>query len=90
MKKSLHAFFGGNVQGVGFRYTARNLARAISVAGWVKNLKDGRVELCVEGEEMQIESFLKELKKRMERNIQTVETEWSAPSGKFSVFEITY
>ena len=39
----------GRVQGVGFRYTAHNIARRHDVTGYVKNLTDGRVELVMEG-----------------------------------------
>ncbi len=41
--------YSGQVQGVGFRYTVRLLARAEGVSGHVRNLDDGRVELVVEG-----------------------------------------
>ncbi|MBR4597190.1 MAG: acylphosphatase [Opitutales bacterium] len=42
-------WFEGRVQGVGFRYKARQIAAAYDVAGYVKNLDDGRVELCAAG-----------------------------------------
>jgi acylphosphatase len=39
----------GRVQGVGFRWFVREHARSLRLAGWVKNLPDGMVELEVEG-----------------------------------------
>ncbi len=47
-----HAFFEGRVQGVGFRFTAEQLAFMLSAHGWVKNLSDGRVELVTDKKEL--------------------------------------
>ena len=43
----------GIVQGVGFRYFVVREAEALGLAGWVRNLPDGRVELIAEGVESQ-------------------------------------
>lgn len=53
--------FSGRVQGVGFRYTTKDLARGFEVCGWVKNLPEGTVELRVMGEEEEVEAFIKEI-----------------------------
>jgi acylphosphatase len=53
--------FEGRVQGVGFRYTIKDLSRGFEVCGWVKNLPDGNVELQVMGERDEVESFIKEI-----------------------------
>ncbi len=52
-------FYEGRVQGVGFRFTVKQIARGYEVAGWVRNLTDGRVELQCNGETSEVESFLK-------------------------------
>ena len=51
-------FYEGRVQGVGFRYTVRQIAKGYDVAGWVRNLADGRVELLAGGEKEEVEEFL--------------------------------
>ena len=51
MGKTLQAFYEGRVQGVGFRYTARRIAAGFDVAGYVRNLADGRVELVASGDD---------------------------------------
>jgi len=53
--------FEGRVQGVGFRYTVKDLARGFDVCGWVKNLPDGSVELRVMGEADEVEAFIREI-----------------------------
>lgn len=48
----------GVVQGVNFRYHTQSAARRIGVAGWVRNLADGTVEGCFEGEEGLVEELI--------------------------------
>ncbi|MBD0328172.1 MAG: acylphosphatase [Pyrinomonadaceae bacterium] len=44
-----HVFVTGRVQGVGFRYATVDTATQLGLAGWVRNLPDGRVEAVFEG-----------------------------------------
>lgn len=53
--------FEGRVQGVGFRYSVKDLARGFDVCGWVKNLTDGSVELQVMGEDSEVDAFIQEI-----------------------------
>ena len=48
----------GDVQGVGYRYTMRMVAREAGVAGWVRNRRDGTVEAEIEGTPAQVEEVL--------------------------------
>jgi acylphosphatase len=50
--------FEGRVQGIGFRYTVKDLARGFDVSGWVRNLPDGTVQMLAAGEEAEIDAFL--------------------------------
>jgi len=49
--KATRVLYEGYVQGVGFRWTTKHIARGYEVCGWVRNLHDGRVELQVSGED---------------------------------------
>jgi acylphosphatase len=51
-------FAEGSVQGVGFRATAAEVARELGLEGLVRNLRDGRVEIFLEGSKEAISEFL--------------------------------
>jgi acylphosphatase len=53
-----HVFYEGRVQGVGFRFTVKQLARGFDITGSVRNLQDGRVELKVQGDSEEVAAFL--------------------------------
>jgi acylphosphatase len=55
---SVQVFYEGNVQGVGFRWSVRNVAKGFDVTGSVRNLRDGRVELQATGDEKEVRAFL--------------------------------
>lgn len=60
--KTKRVIYEGRVQGVGFRYTAKDLARGYDVIGTVRNLSDGTVELIAAGEAGELAEFLRDLR----------------------------
>lgn len=58
---SRKVIFSGRVQGVGFRYTAKQLALGFEIVGWVKNLSDGNVELQIVGEDDEVTEYINEI-----------------------------
>ena len=82
--------FSGQVQGVGFRYTSRSVARGFDVTGTVRNLSDGTVELEAQGDRTEVESFLDGLKSEMSHYIRSADVSWvEAHAGEFD-FRITF
>ena len=83
-------YFGGHVQGVGFRYTAQHLARNHPVSGYVRNLPDGRVELVAEGEAKDLDAMLEAFKRQMEGFIRKLDVTTGQPTGEFAGFAIRH
>ncbi|MBI2885534.1 MAG: acylphosphatase [Candidatus Omnitrophica bacterium] len=91
MKRQVHVYYSGRVQGVGFRMTADETAHSVGVVGWVKNLRDGRVELVAQGEEPAVEQLLQALRTGPMANfIKDVEIVWGPPVELFKDFDIRY
>jgi acylphosphatase len=73
--------YSGQVQGVGFRYTAHGLAAGYDVAGYVRNLPGGDVELVAEGPADQVRAFLGDVANRMAGYIERAAVEDQPPTG---------
>ena len=91
MKKRAHVFVSGRVQGVFFRATTRKEAEKRRVKGWVKNLRDGRVEAVFEGEGEKVEEMIDFCHRGSSAaNVEDVEVEWESNKDEFSEFGIRY
>ena len=84
-------FYSGRVQGVGFRYSVRELACGYEVTGFVSNLADGRVELVAESDEEEAQAFLEAIRQSLLGNyIRGEDVTWTAATGEFNRFEIQH
>jgi acylphosphatase len=88
MRKLVH--YSGHVQGVGFRYTAMNVALGFDVRGYVRNLPDGRVELVAEGTRAALDAFLQAVQDRMDAFIRKVDVNDAPATGEFQEFSLRH
>ena len=84
-------YVSGRVQGVGFRYFAEDVASRLGIAGYVRNLPDGRVEVYATGTPEQLASLATELGRgpRMAwvERVEELEAELQADRGDFFTIE---
>ncbi|MYL32845.1 acylphosphatase [Pontibacillus yanchengensis] len=58
----VHLLVKGRVQGVGFRFSAKQKAQEFNITGWVRNRNDGSVEIEAEGQDEDMKSFIESIK----------------------------
>ncbi len=77
-----HVLVSGKVQGVYYRASTRDAAREAGVDGWVRNLRDGRVEAVFEGDEAAVESVVEWCHDGSPAaSVDDVTVEYEAPEG---------
>lgn len=84
-----HIVFYGCVQGVGFRYTAKYLARSLELTGWVRNDWEGTVTMEVQGREQLINKLLTGLNHSRFISIEWIDTK-EIPLEEERSFEVKY
>lgn len=88
-RRRVTAYYSGHVQGVGFRYTVKTLVMGFEVTGTVRNLSDGRVELTVEGDEVELKDFLQTIREsELGSFIRSEDVRWSEATGTLRGFQI--
>jgi acylphosphatase len=88
-RRRVRILYSGRVQGVGFRYTARQVAQGFEVTGTVRNLLDGRVELTAEGAREELEAFRESLRDSgLGAFIRNEEATWGEARGDLRGFQI--
>lgn len=81
-------FYEGRVQGVGFRFSVKQLARGFEVVGWVQNLPDGRVEIQAGGDPSEVTAFLEAIRESSLKGHIRQETIHPLPNFSAKGFEI--
>ena len=91
MKARAHIFVSGRVQGVFFRDHTQRWASSLNLTGWVRNIRDGRVEALVEGDKEKIEELISRLEEGPPlAQVDKVDVSWEDYKGEFKDFRITY
>jgi acylphosphatase len=86
-----HVYISGRVQGVSFRWHTQRMAQRLELAGWVKNLWDGRVEAVFEGPEDTVRQAVAWCHHgERPARVDDVKIKYEEPTGKFSGFRITW
>ena len=85
-----HIVFSGRVQGVGFRFTALNVASRCGLTGYVRNLPDGDVEMLAQGLAEMIDNCIRDLQDSFVGTISHIDIEESTPDPKLTDFRITF
>ena len=84
-----HVFVAGRVQGVGFRDFTENQARRLKVAGFVKNLPDGRVEAVIEGPAAAVAALVDEMRRGpRSAKVESIDVKDETPEGEFEAFDV--
>jgi acylphosphatase len=88
-RKRAHAYVSGRVQGVFFRDSAREEAHRLRLAGWVRNLPDGRVEALFEGPPEAVDRMVEWCREGPRHaEVEEVEVAYEAPRGDLRAFEV--
>ena len=83
-----HVLFRGHVQGVGFRYTARQIAQQYNVAGFVRNLPDGTVEMFLQGPDRDIDNCLREIQDSFTGYLRAMQVEEAVYTPRYTDFRV--
>ena len=79
----------GEVHGVGFRYSAKLKAADLTLTGWVKNARDGTLEMVAQGERSHLETFVSWAKTGPRfAKVEKLEINWRETTTNYPSFEI--
>ncbi len=85
-----HIIFSGSVQGIGFRFTAFNIANQYQLTGFVRNLPDGTVEMLAQGNPDDITNCIRDIQESFTGYITDTNIEDATPNPQHKTFKITF
>jgi acylphosphatase len=85
-----HVIFSGEVQGVGFRYTAHRIAGRYNVTGYVRNLPDGTVEMFVQGPSPDVDGYIQDIQDAFAGYVRETRIEETPYDARRRDFRITF
>lgn len=89
--KRAHVYIDGRVQGVGFRHFVKTRARSLNLAGWVKNLNDGRVEAVFEGAGHNVKEIVDLCRQGPPASrVENVNVRWEESQQDFNSFKVAF
>jgi len=83
-----HVIFRGRVQGVGFRYTCRDIAARYEVTGFVRNVPDGTVEMFIQGDPTVIDNCIADIQSEFAGYVRDTQIEPATFSPRYADFRI--
>jgi acylphosphatase len=88
-RERVHVYISGQVQGVFFRDSTRQKAEELGLAGWVRNIPDGRVEALFEGPSEGVREMVRWCKEGPSHaDVEDVDTEYEDAEGDHTGFEV--
>lgn len=85
-----YIIFIGQVQGVGFRFTAFNIANRRQLTGFVRNLPDGTVEMLAQGPAQTIDDCIWDIKEHFSSYIRETKIKEIPSNPRYKDFKITF
>lgn len=85
-----HIIFSGQVQGVGFRFTAFNIANRYGLVGFVCNLPNGDVEMFAQGTVEEVDDCIQDIKEQFGGYIRETKIKEISIDPKYADFKITF
>jgi len=85
-----HVVYTGRVQGVGFRFTAQRIAMRYELAGYVKNMPSGQVEMFVQGHPEDVKDCLRDISESFAAHVRDTQINEVSKNPNYTEFTIAF